>query len=93
MKRNLFIFCKEENLKKYTAKVKGAFENSVSIVDQPEKADLIYAIGDISPGMKEQMNRFEEQGLKIVQVDENLVNARGYEAVRTFKSRSAERER
>lgn len=93
MRRNLFICCESENREKYKTNVKRAFEDSVSIVEQPEKADLIYAIGDISPGMREQMDMFEKKGIKVVHVNENLVNARGYEAARKFPCRSAERGR
>lgn len=92
MERKLFLCCDKKNLEKYRNKVKRAFGNSTKVVDAMEQADLVYAIGKVSPYMQEQLDQAGKAGIKSVHVNENLINEEVYQRTLNF-SRDADRGR
>lgn len=92
MERKLFLCCDKKNLEKYRNKVKRAFGNSTKVVDAMEQADLVYAIGKVSPYMQEQLDQAEKAGIKSVHVNEHLINEEVYQRTLNF-SRDADRGR
>lgn len=93
MKRKLFLCCNKDDIQKYSEKVKRALGRSTKIVDAMEQADLVYAIGEISPEMQKQMEQAKAAGIKTVHVNENLINEEVYQRTLNFKGRDADRGR
>lgn len=93
MIRKLFLCCDAGDMPRYSEKVKRALGRSVKIVDAMEQADLVYAIGKVSPEMQEQLDQAEAAGIKSVRVNENLVNEQIYQNTLGFKGRDADRGR
>lgn len=91
MRRNLLLCCDKENLERYRIRVKRAFGNSVNLVNDIDKADLVYAIGAISPDMKKQMEEYQSKGIKTVHVNENLVNETGLALTKRILEHGLER--
>ena len=93
MRRDLLLCCDKENMEKYRTRVQRAFGNSVNLVTSIEKADLVYAIGDISPYMKQQMEEYQKKGIKTVHVNKNLINQTGLELTKRVMEHGLERGR
>lgn len=93
MKRNLLLCCDKGNFEKYKGRIKNAFGDSVSLTNDPGKADLIYVMGEISPSMRERMEEYREMGIKMVEVNENLVNQDIYQSIHSYRAKNMERGR
>lgn len=85
MRRNLFIVCEEKNRERFLGRVINALGDSVRIVTDAGQADLAYVIGNISPGMKEEIGRCQMEGIKTVKVNENLINEELFEKMPVFR--------
>lgn len=93
MKRNLFLFCEEKNRERFQLKIRKTFEDSVAIVGDVGQADFVYAVGAVTPDMQQQLTDYEKSGIKIVCVNENLINESVFDQVFRYQSRSRNSER
>lgn len=93
MKRNLFLCCEEKDRERFQAKIRRTFEDSVTLVNEVGQADLVYAVGTVTPAMQQQLTDYEKNGIKTVHVNENLINETVFGQVFRYQSRSSERER
>lgn len=78
MKR-LFICCDKDSRHRVEHRAKTAFGHTVSIVNDMNKADLAYVVGNITPDMHGELKRLEESGIRTVRVNENFINEQIYE--------------
>ena len=89
MKR-LFICCDKDNRARVEHRAKTAFGHTVSIVDDMNKADLAYIVGNITPDMESNMKMLKENGIRTVKENENFINENLYEKILDGKIRVKE---
>lgn len=77
--KKVFICCEEEKRERSIAKAKSSFYRAVKIVEDVTVADMAYVVGTVTPQMQIQIKQLEEAGVKIVKVNDNLINEELYE--------------
>lgn len=93
MKRNLFLCCEEKDRERFLAKIRRTFEDSVTLVGDVRQADLVYAVGTVTPAMQQQLADYEKNGIKTVHVNEDLINETVFNHVLRYQSKNSEKER
>ena len=91
--RKLFICCDKQDMQANRRKVTQALGSSVTLVDGMEQADLVYAIGKVSPEMQQQLEQAEAAGIHSVCVNDNLINEEVCARTFPFRGQIRERER
>ena len=91
--RKLFLCCDKKDMQTNRRKVTRVLGSSVTLVDAMEQADLVYAVGKVSPGMQQQLKQAEAIGIPSVCVNDNLINEEVCARAFKFRSRITERGR
>lgn len=90
--KKIFICCEEGKRERSIAKAKSPFYRAVKIVEDVTAADMAYVVGTVTPEMQKQIKQLEEAGVRIVKVNDNLINEDLYEKMIRGGVRVQERE-
>lgn len=72
--KSLYLCCEKSILPKMTDRARKAFGQSFEVVHDMKQADLAYVVGEVTPEMQSEMVDLKKNGIKMVKVNENLID-------------------
>lgn len=77
--KKLFICCDRAARERIVERAKTAFGHAIAVVDDMNRADIAYIVGNVTPEMQKEMKELEQHNLRTVKVNENFIDEELYE--------------
>lgn len=89
--KKIYLICDCNKREKLIEKAKSPFCRAVGIVEELEKADMIFVAGAVTPEMTADIKAAGTSGIPMVKVNDNLVNEELFEKLLRGRVRTIEK--
>lgn len=77
----IYIICREEQQKRISKKLELVWKDLFNKFDDKKDTEIAYVVGTVTLKMAEKIEKLEEAGVRMIKVNDNLINEDLYEKV------------
>lgn len=85
--KKIYFICREEQKEALSERLELEWENMFSKQDGEKDTEIAYLVGTVTPDMLKKAERLEKAGVRIIRVNDNLINEDLYEKMLKGKVR------
>lgn len=79
--KKIYVVCRKEQRDAVSERFSFLWQDMFSAKEEEKDTELAFVVGMVTPEMQEKINQLEKAGVRMVRVNDNLINEELYEKV------------